>query len=654
MLARRWAFLSVVLLAASLVSLVSHSFAAAAAAPGRTLQDYRHFRAAAIDLLGRMPNRADLADFERADFDLDTWIDRHMDEPTYAARLTRVYMDLLRLEPNLTFGFMPWQLYRYEIQGPDGPEYVYWRENERRAREDTDGEFCLSSEDTGQIIRVRAAPIGTAKKVTKKALDDATVLVKPWWLYEDYASPSPHERYGESWAKPDAQYKLAGSLLKNADGKPTEAIRICREEAQTAPTGHIYVSGRKPTKLEKPAKAAKAAPGELPNGGRYRAPPGDSAYALAHKGDKVACDSRLGQSMAIDCGCGPALERCLPSDGDGQGSAAFQFPSHEPLGAELPVDSASQAAQHWFPYWWAEEAEHTLGHLFSSDTDFREILTGKGTFVNGPLAQFYGTVQKSNCCTNEITFGMTEEREPLFDPSRVPAGLSPHDASVWKPVADRGAHAAGILTMPIFLEKFASARSRAAALYSAFLCRSFVSENATLTPSTDPNLMERPGCSNCHAALEPLAAYFTRIEPGAFTFLPQSLFPTKNAACKKNARGKLTGACDALYDVAFTDEGGAMLRSAYGSPDHAEAGAAGMARDLVATPEFASCAVDHVASSLLGRATAVGDAALLESLVTEFKRSGYKMKTVVRGVLRSDAYRRANNLSTDDAPRGDR
>jgi hypothetical protein len=643
---RTWVYAALLLGA---LSMVGDSFAAAPA--GKTLEDYRQFRAVTIDLLGRMPNRAELANFEKPGFDLDAWIDAQMSSPTYAMRMTRIYMDLLRLEPNLLFGVMPWQLYRYEIQGPNGPEYVYWRENERRAREETDGEFCLSPAETGQIVRVRTASIGTPKKVSKEALDGATVLVKPWWLYRDYASATPRERYGEGWDKPDPKYKLAESLLKEPDGEPTEAIRVCKEEAQAVETGHIYASGRK-AGIE--PKTPPGTPPDLPKGGRYRPPPADSAYALAHKGEKVACNSRLAQSMSLDCGCGPGLERCLPSDGDGQTSAGFLFPNHEPLGEDLPIDSAQQPAQRWFPYWWSEEAVRFMDHLFASDTDFRQILTGKGTFVNGPLSQFYGSVQQSNCCTNEITFGMTEETEPLFDPSKVPAGMLPYDASTWKPVADRGAHAAGVLTMPIFLEKFASARSRAAALYSAFLCRSFVSEAAVITPSTDPNLMERPGCQNCHAVLEPLAAYFTRIEPGAFTYLPQQLFPIKDPACKKNAKGNLTGACDALYDVAFTDASGATLRSAYGSPDHADAGAVGMAHDLVSMPEFASCAVDHVAASLFGRATGDADEALLKTLTQQFTSSGYKMKTLVKGLLRSDAYRRGNYLSTDDVPKGDR
>jgi hypothetical protein len=641
-LVRRLGFVCLVLLA---VSLAGDSLAAPAPAHG--LEDYRQFRAIAIDLLGRMPNRSELAEFERPGFDLEAFIDKHLSDATYAKRMTRVYMDLLRLEPNLPLVGVPYQLPRFELVGPDGPVYIYWRPGQRRAREDTDAEFCLSSDDTGQIIRFNAPILGTPKKVSKEALDRATVVVKPWWLYRDYASPNPHERYGEDW-KPDRLYQPANSLLKEPDGKPTAEVRVCREEAQAAETGHVYASGRKPGQPWKNPK-----PNDLPGGGRYRPPPVDPAYATAHKGDKLSCATRLALSTSADCGCGAGLERCLPYDGNGAGSVAFLVPNRDPLGADLPLDNLPQAAQRWFPFWWSQEAVHFLDALFAQDRDFREILTSRATFVNGPLAHYYSMIQKNNCCDAEVAYGMTEETEPLFDPSRVPAGLMPYDVSTWKPVPDRGPHAAGIATMPIFLEKFASARSRAAALTTTFLCHSFVAENAVLTPSTDPNLMERPGCSTCHGTLEPLAAYFTRIEPGGDTYLPPSLFPTRDAGCKKDAKGKISGSCNTFYDIAFADETGALLRSAYGSPEHADAAATGLAHDFAAKPEFASCAVDHVASSLLGRPTVDADAPLLQTLTQQFESSGYKMKAVVRGVLRSDAYRRANHLSAADRPGGE-
>jgi hypothetical protein len=241
---------------------------------------------------------------------------------------------------------------------------------------------------------------------------------------------------------------------------------------------------------------------------------------------------------------------------------------------------------------------------------------------------------------------MAVESEPLFEPTAVPADLQPQDVGTWKLVANRGPHAAGILTMPMFLEKYASARARGAVLYNAFLCKSFVAEKLQLIPSDEPNLMVRPGCSACHATLEPLAAYFARVEPGSFVFLPEASFPAHNPACKKDKNGHLNGSCNALYDVAFTDDHGAMLRSAYGSPQHADATPAGAGQDITTMPEFAGCAVDRVASSFLGRPTTPDDTELLKSLTDRFVKSGYRMREVVRGIVRSDSYRKANNLSS--------
>src|SRR5512140_3017066 len=60
----------------------------AAPRPPPTLDDYRHFRAVAIDLLGRMPTREEVAEFEKPSFSLDAWVDGHLQGGTYAERLS--------------------------------------------------------------------------------------------------------------------------------------------------------------------------------------------------------------------------------------------------------------------------------------------------------------------------------------------------------------------------------------------------------------------------------------------------------------------------------------------------------------------------------------------------------------------------------------
>ncbi|HSY24851.1 MAG TPA: DUF1549 domain-containing protein [Polyangiaceae bacterium] len=611
----------------------------------RTLEEYRHFRIAAIDLLGRMPTRQEVAAFERPDFDWDEWVDRALGEPAYADRMTRIYMDLLRLEPNLNFASAPSDLLRHEVVGPDGkPVWVYYRENQRRMRPETDGEFCLDPDETGMGVRPRQQDVQSEtrkpKPISQKLLDAYTVLVKPWWLYRDYLGANPQARFGSSgWGDPDPGYKPVESLLAD-DGKPVLAVRVCREEASSLAMGHVFA--RRMTRVRTKAAAPPGDNRDEPAGGRIRPLPVDKPYATKHQGDEVSCATKMALEYAPDCGCGPGLERCLPGDANNGGSA-FTFPNHSLLGEGVSLDEAKQSQQRWFPYWWSREAVHFLEDLFAGDRDFREVLTGKQTFVNGPLAQFYGTIQRSNCCGPEVTFGMLEESEPLFEPSRVPQDLAPQDVSTWKSVGDRGPHAAGLLTMPIFLEKYASARARGAALYNDFLCKSFAPGAQPLAPSTEPNLMIRPGCRACHAELEPMAAYFARVEAASFVFLPSAQFPVRSTACKLDANGRLNGACNALYDAAFADSHSATLRSAYGSPEHADATPAGAAHDLVATPEFAQCAVQRVVASFLGRPTTPDDDPLLASLTQRFVRSGYRMKALVRALLQSDAYARTND-----------
>ncbi len=38
----------------------------------------------------------------------------------------------------------------------------------------------------------------------QKALDAATVLVRPWWIYQDYQDPTPKVRYGLDWGGEEA------------------------------------------------------------------------------------------------------------------------------------------------------------------------------------------------------------------------------------------------------------------------------------------------------------------------------------------------------------------------------------------------------------------------------------------------------------------
>ena len=217
-----------------------------------TLAEYRYFRALSVDLAGRIPTRADLAAFETAGFDMEAWIEKRLVEAPYANRVRRTYMDLLRLDIGTTFTFRPSAtvLRRQAILDVDGKTtiYVYYRNGQRRAREETDGVFCLSHADIGvtYLNTGAIAPGGVLHKVDSAVLAANTKLVKPWWLYRDYKAAAPKELFGTpAWTAADPTYSPVTELLKEADGSATTMVRVCNEEATSADTGTVYWTGRK-------------------------------------------------------------------------------------------------------------------------------------------------------------------------------------------------------------------------------------------------------------------------------------------------------------------------------------------------------------------------------------------------------------------------
>jgi len=321
-----------------------------------------------------------------------------------------------------------------------------------------------------------------------------------------------------------------------------------------------------------------------------------------------------------------------PSTGFQNEPAAFVLPTHTPLGLDAPFEATPQPPAAWARLWWGEEARRFFDRIFVEDRDFREVLTARATIVNGPLAQFYRFMASATCCGQGQELGYSEP-EPLVEPSAIPAALVPQDTATWLPVADRGPHASGLLTMPIFLTKYGSRRARAHVAYSAFLCKDFVADTVKLEPSTEPDLTKRPGCSTCHTKLEPMAAYFTRIQESDWTYLPAAQLPL--------AERCTGGACKSYYDPAFH-----QLRGAYAAPSHAEVGPAGLANEIVTAPEFAPCVVGNVAQSLLGRPLAAEDDAWKTQLVKTFVDGGYRMRALVRAIVTSPRYRAGNDVAS--------
>ena len=610
---------------------------AAAAPPILSLQDYRAFRSLSVDLQGRLPTLSELDARESSGFSLAGFVDERLQAGTYASTLRRVYMDRLRLDLSSAFQYVPGAntLRRYAVTTESGASVpVYFRAGQRRQRPETDGVFCLTEAESGLRFPPNAAAVGTAKPVSQAALDAATVLVKPWWLYRDYTTASPTQRFGSNWPASTANFLPAPLLLKENGATDTTVVRVCREEAQATPTGPVMLTRRTPV-----------ASGISPPFGRYSQLPLDSAYATAHPTEVLDCTSGLALPNSSACGCGQGLERCIPGTTYNNDPPGFVLPTNSVLGEHMPLGTATGSRSSWSRYWWGEEAAQFLERSFGEDRDVRSLLVGKGTWVNGPLAAFYKFGAGVSWGTGrEQAFAYTSPL-PVIEPSALPS-LAIHDTDSWLPITDRGPNAAGLLTMPIFLTKYATRRARAHAVYQAFLCKDFVAANVALSPSEDPDLAKRPGCSGCHTILEPMSAYFARNVESTWTWLPISNFPVDAPMCRKQGNGSVNASCPTFYDSSFATTSSSFLKGAYGSPANADRGPAGLGADVAASPDFARCVVSTVADALMPGGLGEGDSLASASFTKTFVENGYRIRPLLRAMFTSDIYRSTSNLSS--------
>ncbi len=361
--------------AVPLAAAAAASFAPpSAAAP--TLEQYRYFRALSLDLKGRLPTREELAELESPGFDLDDWIERHLDGPGYAERLTRIYLDVCgSSSARQGCSRRPRRsLRRVEVLGPEGkPLYVYYRVSQRRLNPVIDGEFCFSDAESGLRVAAYAPVAGTPARISQRLLGERTALVRPYWLYRDYLSVVPTQRYGDGWKDPDSAYVPLPQLL-------VEPGRQDADRRGPGLQGRGADRRRRPHLCERHRVAAEGAP--PPAGARVR-----RCARIVMRRRTGASRSRAGSALApvmsVDCGCGIGLEHCLPADSAGRDPRGFALPAHTPLGIEDPIGSAPHTITGWNKFWWSQEAIHTMNHVFAADRDFREILTGRYTFING-------------------------------------------------------------------------------------------------------------------------------------------------------------------------------------------------------------------------------------------------------------------------------
>ncbi|WP_394843222.1 hypothetical protein LZC95_40000 [Pendulispora brunnea] len=326
------------------------------------------------------------------------------------------------------------------------------------------------------------------------------------------------------------------------------------------------------------------------------------------------------------CGCGPQGIYCMPN-----------LPTTGIVSsrAEYAVRSALN-----------EEPLRIVESVVAHDEDYFDIFRTRRSFMNGPLAMMYknqlGTLQG-------LSLSAPASAEVLPD--------IPYDETGFREYL-RDAQHAGVLTTPAYLGRFPTWRSRVSQFRTAFMCRPFTPGSAAL-PSPDdactrePNLAQRCGCKNCHAALEPMTAWFGRWAERSAQYLSPAEYPAHDPSCEQCAVTKrgCTERCRTQYVVDTVNADGARYAGTlrgylYRTKDEEariDEGPEGLVASAIASGELESCTIRTAWGKLLGRGMSDDETqAVLPELAARFARSHHNYRDLIKAIVTSPAYRRVD------------
>ena len=318
------------------------------------------------------------------------------------------------------------------------------------------------------------------------------------------------------------------------------------------------------------------------------------------------------------CGCGPDGVFCVPS--------APGLPARVGRDVHEAID---------------REPLEIVAQVVARDEDYFDAFTTRRSFVTGPLAAYFKTLEPRD---------FADPRPPAA-PSQIPD--VPFGDETWHEYV-RGPEHSGVLTTMAYLLRFPTGRSRVSQFRSQFMCRPFTPATPALPGADDPctseaNLAHRCGCKNCHAAIEPMTAWFGRWGERTARYLAPSEFPAFDPSCTACvAAHSCSGRCVA-YQIdtvgAESDRFAGMLRGyLYRAPDELariDEGPRGLVETAIASGELESCTVKTAWRNLVGRAM-TGDE--LRDRLPDFER-GFEAahrsyRALVRAIVTSPEYRR--------------
>jgi hypothetical protein len=291
--------------------------------------------------------------------------------------------------------------------------------------------------------------------------------------------------------------------------------------------------------------------------------------------------------------CGPDLSRCFIQYNDDNEARNAEYGTTETFDSRYAVIRSL-----------ARQAAGLATSIVLENYPYTNILSPGITAVDGAIAHFY---RQSHHFKIEGLHVSPELLQTLDQ-------ISFTDTRFRLVNTGSSYESAGILSTFGWLRRYDKNRTRANQLYERLLCRKFTSELPRVFPQDPGNLRETPGCSGCHATLDPLADFFKVWgEGGEFYNGQQAAEPTY-----------------------FNHQTGTYL--------------ADLAGIIQQDSAFAACQVQHVWSWLMGRSFYHEEAALREAFATYFINTNYSMRELIYAVATHPAFMsgaRSDGVVTD-------
>jgi hypothetical protein len=337
----------------------------------------------------------------------------------------------------------------------------------------------------------------------------------------------------------------------------------------------------------------------------------------------TACDTYDGRYDPY-CGCGPNLRWC----------DTFSLGHVQEDGYVAPVHRAL-----------AEDVRRRVAAVIDGDQSYLELFSSRTAWVNGPLSHFYKHQLRTPA---HVRFN-----EVPVDPDLLP-DLAFTDEDTWVPV-ELGEEQAGILTSPMYLMKFQTRRARANRFYTAFLCQPFQPPDSGIEGLDDDDptldLTQRSGCQYCHALLEPAGAHWGRWTEYGAGYLDPDRFPAYDPTCDWCAESGSSCSVSCrnhyLVDPLTSEEDpfvGWLKSYEFVEDRHLENiehGPERLVYEGVADGRLPRCAARKAVGWLLGREPTRDEDPWLDELAATFVASDFRYPALVRAIVTSDAYRRA-------------